>query len=201
MRNLKDIKRFIFDGMLIVVIMGLTLAACNDKQPEDTKDVAEETNEQRMDNMDASNEMEKDADFLVDAAEINLAEIELGKLAQTKGTRSDVKELGKMMEDQHTKTFNELKDLAARKNITIPTTPTEENMDDYRKLSDKTGEDFDKEYADMMVKGHKDAIDKFEKFSTKAEDDEIKQWASATLPALRNHLGHAEACQEKAKNN
>ena len=197
MRNLKDIKKLFFDGMLIVIIMGLTLAACNNnaQSPEDTKEVAEESNEAKFDD----NEQENDAEFLVDAAEINLEEIELGKLAQTNGVTADVKDMGKMMVDQHTKTFNELKDLAASKNMTIPTSLTEENQDDYKKLADKTGNDFDKEYCDMMVKGHKDAIDRFEKASNKANDAEIKQWAATTLPALRTHLEHAEACRDKVK--
>lgn len=197
MRNLKDIKKLFFDGMLIVIIMGLTLAACNNnaQTPEDTKEVAEESNEAKFDD----NEQENDAEFLVDAAEINLEEIELGKLAQTNGVTAEVKDMGKMMVDHHTNTFNELKDLASRKSMTIPTSLTEENLEDYKKLSDKTGNDFDKEYCDMMVKGHKDAIDRFEKASNKANDAEIKQWASTTLPALRTHLEHAEACKDKVK--
>ena len=59
--------------------------------------------------------------------------------------------------------------------------------------------DFDKEYCDMMVKGHKDAIDKFEKAINDASDPDIKAWASSMLPALRIHLDHSLTCQKKCE--
>jgi putative membrane protein len=49
--------------------------------------------------------------------------------------------------------------------ISIPTTPTDNPMDAYKKLNDKSGNDFDKAYADMVVSGHKDAIKNLEQFT------------------------------------
>jgi putative membrane protein len=107
--------------------------------------------------------------------------------------------LGKMMEDEHSKAMEDLKSLAAKKQVTIPTAATEKIQDAYKKLSEKTGKDFDKEYSDMMVKGHKDAIDKFEKAAKDAEDADIRNWASSMLPSLNAHLEHARQCEEKVK--
>lgn len=66
----------------------------------------------------------------------------------------------------------------------------------YKKLNDKSRNDFDKAYCEMMVSGHKDAIALFEKASTEATDSDIKAWAAATLPTLRAHLDHALTCQK-----
>lgn len=168
-------------------------ASCDDtSKPDDSKEIAEDQNEAKIDNR----KDEKDAGFLVNAAEINMEEIQLGQLAQSKGSISDVKDLGKMMEADHTNVLNELNALAKTKNITLPATYTEKIQQAYEKLNEKTGKEFDKAYCDMMVKGHKDAIDVFEKASNNAEDADIKQWATATLPALRKHLEHSEACQK-----
>ena len=52
---------------------------------------------------------------------------------------------------------------------------------------------------DMMVKGHKDAISKFEKASKDCDDADIRAWALATLPALRTHLDHSLTCQKDIK--
>ena len=60
---------------LIAAIIGTS--SCMNNKPEDTKEVAEEKNEQIFDN----NNNEKDAQFLVNAAEINHEEISLGQLA------------------------------------------------------------------------------------------------------------------------
>lgn len=176
----------------VSLIVGLTtLPSCNNEKHEDPKEVAEEHNDAKFDN-----EKEDDAKFLVNAAEINLEEIQLGQLAQTRGTTSHVKDLGKMMETEHGKALADLQTLAAKKQITIPTTLTESGMDANKKLIDTKGSDFDKEYADMMVSGHKDAISKFEKASTDAQDIDIRNWAAAMLPALRLHLDHSLSCQK-----
>jgi putative membrane protein len=194
MRTTKKIKGLITDGTMMIFAVMLTVIACN-QRPEDTKDAAEDHNEAKFDDKST----EKDAQFLVEAAAINLNEIQLGQLAGTNATMQEVKDLGKMMEDEHSKKLEELKTLAAKKTVTIPVSATEQGQDDYKKLSEKTGKDFDKDFCDMMVKGHKDAIDKFEKASSECNDAEIKEWATATLPALRNHLDHALTCQEKMK--
>src|SRR5438105_3343278 len=83
-----------------------------------------------------------DAQFLKDAAEINLEEIQLGQLAQKNAVRDDVKELGKMMEEEHTKLFSELKELASKKAMTIPNAINEDGKDAYEKLDDKKESEF-----------------------------------------------------------
>jgi putative membrane protein len=145
-------------------------------------------------------ENDNDAKFLMDIAEMQLEEINLGRLAQERATAPHVKELGSMMVQDHTKTLSEIQALAQSKSVTIPSTLENDDIDGYDKIEDKTGNDFDKEYTDLMVKHHKDAIDKFEKIANDGEDSEIKAWATQKLPTLRNHLEHAEAAKEKSDN-
>lgn len=165
------------------------------EKSDDVKDVAEEQNDEKFD----SNQQEKDAQFVVNAAEMNIEEIQLGQLAQQKGSSSHVKELGKMMVEMHTKSQNDLATLANNKFVSIPTSPTDDAMKSYDKLNEKSGTDFDKAYADMMVDKHKDAIKTFEKASSDCEDMDIKNWATTSLPDLRAHLDYSLDCQEKCK--
>lgn len=139
-----------------------------------------------------------DVQFLMEVTQVNMEEIKLGKLAQQKGNIADVKEMGKMMEDEHTKSLNEVKELAAKKSITLPTDVSEKGKKDYEELNSKNGKDFDKVYSDKMVKGHKETIAKFENAALSSDVD-IKNWATATLPVLKKHLEHAEHCQMKTK--
>ena len=194
MKKIVKIQKAILHLTYCTIILFVT-SCSNNSKPEDTKEVAEEHNDAKFDN----NKQEKDAQFLVNAAEINLEEIKLGQLAQERGNVSHVKELGKMMEDAHSKSLAALTALAKTKTITVPTTPTENAMDAYKKLNDKSGKDFDKAYADMMVSGHKDAINTFEKASKNSEDADIKNWASTMLPDLRKHLDHAIKCQKECE--
>jgi len=140
---------------------------------------------------------ETEAHFIFAAAAINLKEIQLGELAQQKGRMIEVKELGKMMVDAHRKFSKELDALAAKKLITTPTLPTDDAQNAYIKLNSKTGTDFDTEYCNMMVTGHKEAIRMFEKAAKEFVAPDIKEWITATLPQLRTHLAYALKCQEK----
>lgn len=182
--------------LLLSASIGPFVSSCNNKpKEEDTKETAEDLNKENLKGSDM--DMRRDADFLVEVAEINLKEIELGKLAQTKGITQDVKALGKMMESEHTRNQEELKTLAGQKNITVPTSLTEKGKEAYEMLSKKDGKDFDKAYAEKMVEGHEKAIEKFEKEANDASDADIKNWANNTLPALRTHLEHSKACKDK----
>jgi len=141
---------------------------------------------------------ETEAHFMFAAAAINLEEIQLGELAEQKGMATEVKELGKMMEVAHHKFSDELTLLAKKKMITIPTLPTDEAQNAYIKLSSKSTTDFDTEYCNMVVNGHKQAIRMFEKAAKEFTDPDIKEWIIVTLPELRKHLAFARKCQEKS---
>lgn len=195
MKNLGYVKQVMLQATFAAAVLGMV--SCDKQEKYDSKVVAEERNEEKF----ASNNMENDAQFLVNAAEINMEEIQLGKLAQQKGATTHVKELGKMMEAAHTKSLNELIALAKTKMVTIPTIATNDARDTYQELNEDAGEDFDKTYTDMMVDKHEDAIKAFEDASTGATDTDVKNWASASLPGLRAHLDQSIECQNKIDDN
>lgn len=165
--------------------------------------VAQKTGESKLVTARVNNPMfskvntEKDAEFLVVASELLMEEINLGKLAHEKGRMSHVKDLGKKMQDDHTKSLAELKTLAKSKNISLPTSPTEDANKYYKDLNEKSGNEFDKAYIDMMVNDHKNAIKIFEKAFTDSDDYDIKTWALNTLPTLRVHHDHSKVCQKE----
>lgn len=179
-----------------VLLLSLGMQSCkNEPKQEDTKEVAEDENEAKFD--DVNEAKEEDSDYLVAAAEVDMKEIELGKLALTKSTNADVKALGKMMVDAHTKSLADLKAAAAKMNVSLPSTLTEKGQEAYKELNDKNGHDFDKAYADKMVEGHEKMIEKMEKASEKAKEAEVRMWAANLLPALKAHLEHAKLTKEK----
>ena len=60
------------------------------------------------------------ARFAANAAQGGMTEVELGKLAIQRGTEPSVKEFGQRMIADHTRANNELKLVAAEKNIELP---------------------------------------------------------------------------------
>ena len=182
-------KAILGAGLLVIF-----LNSCkNETKQEDPKEVAEDSNEAKFDSID---DKKDDSEFLVDIAEVNLAEIEIGKLAQTKSTNPEVKKFGKMLVDEHTKSASEVSALAKAKNFTLPTSLTEDGQEEYKKLNEKSGLDFDKKFADMMIDGHQKAIDKLQKATKDAKDEDVKLWASNNIAPLTAHLEHAKLLKQ-----
>lgn len=176
----------------------VSLMSCgNQNKAEDTKEVAEEQNEEKFDDSN----IEKDTEWAVQAADAGMLEVELGKLAQTNAASPEVKKFAQMMVDEHTKANDELKAAAAAKNITLPAALSDKCQKKYNDLMEKKGEEFDKDYISLMVSDHKDVIDAFEKQADKGNDADLKTWASGKLPTLRHHLEMAQATEEVVKKN
>ncbi|RUT71363.1 DUF4142 domain-containing protein [Flavobacterium cupreum] len=190
MKKLLLAGKVILGAGLIIIFLN---SCKNEPKQEDPKEVAEDTNEAKFDSID---DKKDDSEFLVDIAEVNLAEIEIGKLAQTKSTNVEVKKFGKMLVDEHTKSASEVSALAKTKNFTLPTSLTEEGQEEYNKLNEKSGVDFDKKFADMMIDGHEKAIDKLKKASEDAKDEDVKIWASNNIAGLTAHLEHAKMLKQ-----
>ncbi|HET8859338.1 DUF4142 domain-containing protein [Marivirga sp.] len=185
---------FLYAALISTIF--LFFACDSETKQASNKIVASDRNDELFEN----NKSENEAEFLIKAAEINLKEIHFGQLAQQKGSATHVKELGKMMEDAHTKSQAALTELAKSKEVTIPSAPSSEANDAYSKLNEISGNEFDKAYADQMVKGHEEAIETFEEASENSKDKDVRNWANATLPELRNHLQHAKESQNKFEN-
>lgn len=175
-------------------------SSCTENKTVDSMEVAKKENLTKLATDDRAIvviENNQDAAFLMKAAEMQLENISMGKLAQQKGDSPHVIELGKMMEEDYTLSLAALRTLAQSKSVSIPNTVTEDSMNAYEDLNEKTGNDFGKSYSKMMVEQHEDAIDLYEKAASDSEDLTIRAWASEELPKLKAHLQHAEACKKK----
>ena len=131
-----------------------------------------------------------DTAFLNEAIQINLAEISVGDLAQKNGGSDDVKSFGKMLVDDHTASNMKATSLAQSNGVTPPTEPKAADKQKHDELAKLSGADFDREFAKAMVKGHEEAISKFEAASK--GDDDIAKFAQETLPTLQKHLKTAQ---------
>lgn len=141
-----------------------------------------------MANMAAS-----DRNFLMDAAMGGMLEVELGRLAAQQGMSDAVKQFGQRMVDDHSKANQELMNLAKGKGITVPTELDEKHRKDVTKFSSLSGAEFDREYVKMMVSDHRKDVSEFEKESSRGADADLREFATKTLPTLKEHLQMAES--------
>jgi putative membrane protein len=134
-----------------------------------------------------------DATFYKKAAEGGLAEVDLGKMAQDKSKTPAVKDFGAMMVADHSAANEKLSAIAARKNITLPTSPSISQMASKAKLELLTGATFDKSYIKGMVEDHQEDIKEFQQEAASGQDPDAKAYATATLPTLKKHLKKIQA--------
>ena len=133
-----------------------------------------------------------DSAFAMKAAQANMAEVELGKLALQKAMSDDVKKFAQMMVDDHSKALDELKGVAGTKNITLPAAIDAEHKKLSDRLSKLSGAGFDREYMQAMVDGHRKVAADVRKESQTGADPDLKAWAGKTLPTVEAHLKQAE---------
>ena len=141
-----------------------------------------------------------DASFMKEAAHAGAAEIEASKLAATKAKNPDVKTFADSMIADHTKVADELKALAATKNVKLPEGPSLKQKTELKLIDAGDNDKFDARYAKTFgVKAHQDTIKLFEDASQHAKDPEVKAWAEKTLPGLKHHLEMAQALSVASK--
>jgi putative membrane protein len=138
----------------------------------------------------------QDRTFIMEAAAGGMAEVELGRLASQKASRSEVKEFGQMMVDDHTKANNELMEIAQEKGLAAPHALKPQDKTTEDQLSKLAGQAFDRAYMQHMVKDHKKDVALFRKQSTGASDADVKEFASSTLPTLEKHLKRAQELEQ-----
>jgi putative membrane protein len=137
--------------------------------------------------------------FLPKAAQGGMTEVQLGQMAMQRAGSDAVRAFGQTMVTDHTQANNELKQLAARKNITLPTDVSSKQKSMIDKLSKLSGAEFDKEYMQGMVKDHEEDVEDFQEESNKGSDAEVKAFAAKTLPVLQRHLQMARQISANTK--
>jgi putative membrane protein len=167
-----------------------------------------------------------DRDVVHEQLQMGQAEIELGELAQQRGTHPEVKQFGERMVREHRAAGEELKRIAGAHTTAMPpsdATPGATGTsgtarpaygddrpgmetgavtlsDDYREFRDElsrlSGAEFDRKYIDRMVDDHEKAVNDLEDKAEGADNAEIKSWASKTLPKVREHLEMAKRIQQ-----
>jgi len=140
-----------------------------------------------------------DRKFIMKAAEGGMAEVELGQLATQRASDPQVKQFAQRMVTDHTKANDQLKQIAAGKNVQLPTDMPSSAKRERDRLSKLSGAQFDREYMSHMTSDHKKDTSLFRSAAKSAKDADIKQFASSTLPTLEEHLQLAQSLNKSTK--
>lgn len=138
----------------------------------------------------------QDDTFISAASKSNRAEMELGLMAQQKGTASSVKMYALMMVEDHAVSQAELQSV-------VDNVDTEANMNDSLdadQIAMRTmlsslpaGPTFDSAYIAGQISGHQKTIGVFNAEIAGGQNARVKSFASAKLPVVQMHKAMADS--------
>ncbi len=178
----------------------LATTACNPTTDTNTNTVTTDpamNNDMAMDTMGvggtaATSTMMTDDEFMKMVATGGHNEMGLSKLAMDKGVSGATKDFANMMVTDHTKAANELKPIAERKNVMLPTDMDAEHKALQDQMQSLSGEQLAQKYAQQMVVDHQKTVDMFQSEIQNGQDADVKAFASKTLPTIQEHLDMAK---------
>lgn len=143
---------------------------------------------------------EADRDFLENAAQSGLAEVEGSRIALDSDPSPEVRAFAQKMIDEHTRANEELRQLADRKGFTLPDEPSVAQRAELVALRALSGGPMNRAYAARIGEAaHENAVELFQRAASEAQDADIRAYAEKMLPKLQEHLKMARELREKVR--
>jgi putative membrane protein len=187
------IKAFARHAALVAVLAAPLAASANDK----TSDTSATSKKTKL--------ADEDLQVLAHVHKVNQMEIDMGRLAQRKGSNAAIKDYGKMLVNDHQKSDKNVMALAKKHGQTLPQeTATNEmdkseekdNMDAMKRLQTLKGADFDRELLQIAVQAHEKELSRTDTAIGQVQDDDVKQLLKDVKPVLQRHADQARDLQK-----
>jgi len=134
-----------------------------------------------------------DRQFITQAAQGGMAEVQLGQLALKRASSNQVKKYAQQMINDHTRANKQLMALATKRGVTPPTTIGSRYEAVRARLSKLSGRNFDQAYMNEAgIKAHAEQETLYRSQSQQGQDPQLKAFAAKTLPVVQGHLRMAQ---------
>ena len=133
-----------------------------------------------------------DKEFMMSAAHSDQNEIQQSKMALAKGVTGMAKEMANKMIADHTKSTADLKKIAAKQNVTLPTDMDAEHKAMAPAMEKLSGKEFEQKYMAQMVADHQKTANTMRAHEKMTQDADLKAFIGKTLPVVEQHLGMAQ---------
>jgi putative membrane protein len=135
---------------------------------------------------------QQDKTFIQEAGAGNLAEAEMGQLAEQKATTPAIKEFGRWMATDHGFANKWLAAILRDEHESFQPTLTAEQTQMNQKLEGLSGGQFDQYYVQHMVQDHEKAVPVFEREAKEGHNPAIKAYAEYLAPVIEQHLAEVK---------
>lgn len=171
---------------------------------------SDSANRARTDSANATANANKgwtDGQILGFTATANKGEIAEGKLAETKATNAKVKAFARQLVTDHTAMLSEGTSFAKKNNITADSTKDDvqdlqkDANNEVKELNSKAkGMDWDKNFVDKEIDGHKKVLDKIHDFQNSTQNAQLKEMLTKAAQKVQAHLDKAQALKDSTLN-
>lgn len=134
-----------------------------------------------------------DQQFMLTAASVGTAEVDMAELAARQAGDPAVKAYGQRLAQAHTRINDELTELAERKHVKLIKAMDPANRTLYEELTHLNGAMFDREYLLAQVNIHRMGNSLYESEAQAGEDEDVKAFAAKNAPAGAEHLKLAQS--------
>ena len=133
-----------------------------------------------------------DAEFMKTIAHSDQNKIQQSKMALAKGVTGAAKEMANKVIADHAKSTADLKIIADKKGVTLPTDMDAEHKAMKPAMEKLTGKAFEDKYMAQMVVDHQKTANTMAAHEKMTQDADLKGFITRTLPIVEQHLqmGH-----------
>jgi putative membrane protein len=136
-----------------------------------------------------SNEIDsRDREFLFTIKFANLWEIPMGNLAAERGNSEKVKEVGRIMEADHTQLEVTVGELAQKFDVELPEKAGSKQQQWMDEISATSGDDFDRVFANRLRAAHGTVFGLIAEVRAGTRNDDIRAFATAANDIVMKHM-------------
>lgn len=131
-------------------------------------------------------------DFVNQAASGGMLEVQSSKVALSQLRDPSVQNFAQMMVDDHQKANDELKQIAQKKGLSVPSDLQGQQRQMLDQLQGLPAGQLGAQFAQIQVQAHHKTIELFQRAVRDLQDPDLKEFAQKTLPTLQKHLDQAK---------
>lgn len=194
-------KKLLLPALCCAVLLGGTVACTDNKTAETTDTATTETTDAGAMPADTGSSMASampadtataphanDQQFMESAAHSDQNEIQLSQLVLDKGVTGMAKDHANMMIKDHTKSTADLKPIAQKKGVQLPTDMDAEHKAIAEQMKTLSGKDLEQKYMQQMVMDHQKTLNTMKAHSTMTQDADLQGFIGKVTPVVQGHL-------------
>ncbi|MBB2943800.1 putative membrane protein [Actinoplanes lutulentus] len=135
----------------------------------------------------------RDASYLKTAHQVNLAAIEVGRIAWFKSTDKKLKDVAASYMRDHIKLDGDLSEQARRLRVALPSTPSAEQQALAKRYQASGGAAFEPLFVSTQLTANAEALKLAEGQASQGDDPALKELAKKSTPVLESHRSQLRA--------